>query len=182
MGFLDNFKEAMNRGKEAAANYRAREMGNQAQRPQGNPQANKPMTPGQAIRAAKAQQGQVPKVPAVLNPNEPFNFVAKTATPIEVTHGTTGRVVRFNVLSNGVAKLMDPNSYPGQNYKQIAIDTILETVKERLSDPAFLPDPTDLKSLMLLSHNLVPIATEALKGKGFQVMFKMLNVTPQADA
>ena len=156
MGFMDNFKEAMKRGAEAAENYRERELAKQEGT--GRPVAQHPEQPA--------------------DPAAPFNFVAKTEEPIIVTDPKTGAQVKFNVLSNGRAKLDDPSAYEGKDYKAAVKEIIIETVKTLLNDPSFLPDAKDVKTLMMLSNRAVGPVTGELKSKGITAAFKMLNVTP----
>ena len=154
MGFLDNLKEAMKAGAEAAENYRERELAKQEQ--------NNPVK-------------QHPEHPA--DPAAPFNFTAKTEEPVIVTDPKSGAQVKFNILSNGRAKLDDPSAYEGRDYKAVVRETVLGTVTATLNDPSFLPDAKDPKTLILLSNRLIPIVTGELKSKGITAAFKMLNVT-----
>lgn len=163
MGFLDSFKEAMNRGKEAADNYIERERAKQ--------QAAGTVTPSKTGAPAKTA------APEVNDPKAPFNFVVKDVDPITVK-AADGSDVNFRLLANGRAMLIDPAQYEGQDYKAITRKIIEDTVRDYLTNPANFPDPKDVKAIMLLSSRLVPILTDTLGQKGIKAMFKLASVTP----
>ena len=165
MGFLDDFKDAMERGKVAADNYIERERAKEAE-------MSLPTHPDN-------KAAQMTKHPD--DPSSPFAMTVKNEEPITVTDPATGKEVKFNILANGRAQLRDPHSYEGQDYKEIAKSAVLETVTSLLRNPVFLPNATDVKTLMMLSNKLVGPVTEALNTKGFNVAFKMLNVTPARE-
>ena len=153
MGFLDNFKAAMERGAKAANDYCERE---------------------------KAKQTQpVKKVqPKPADPSAPFKFVVRTDEAIEVTDCLTNDKVRFNILADGVAKLDMPSAFEGKDHKAILRQTVIETVTARLNDPIFFPNAKDLKTTLLVQNRLRTIVAEDLKLKGYSTAFKMFNITP----
>jgi len=163
MGFLDSFKEAMQRGAEAAENYRERELAEQTE--------EKGMPLAQARPASRVPE------PAHTDPGAPFDFTVKTEDPIIVKDPVTGNDFKFRLLSNGRAKMDNPSMYEGQDFKSIVKDTIMETVVVNLNNPEFLPDCSNVKALLMLSNRMIQPVTAELKSKGFTVAFKMLNVT-----
>ena len=165
MGFFDNFKEAMKRGQEAAENYRAREAAKT------QPQVRSGARP--AARAA------APSDPA--DPAAPFGFAIPDPGPIEVTDPATGKLVKFHLTVSGRAMLMNPASFTDVDKKALIHETVIETVKSRLNDPAFLPNACDTKSVIMLSHRLMPIAVEALANKGIKAGFRNFFVTRIPD-
>ena len=110
------------------------------------------------------------------DPRAPFDFSVKNEEPLTVTDAMDN-TVKFNLLGNGRAMLTDPSLYEGQDLKGIVKSTILETVQRCIEDKNILPDPHDIKTLMLISHRLITPVTDALTTKGFKVAFKMLNLT-----
>lgn len=115
------------------------------------------------------------------DPASPFALTAKTEQPIEVTDPVTGKIVKFNILANGRAKLRNPEQASGGDYKEAAVRTILETATSLLNNPSFLPDANNVKALLLLSNKMTGPVTEAMNTKGYDVFFKMFTVTPSRD-
>lgn len=155
MGFLDSFKEAMERGAEAAENYRERELAKQQE--------------------SAGVKTPVPATP--VDPRAPFDFVVKNEDDPFIITDDSGKEYKFRLLANGRAKLDDPSIYEGQDFKKITKDSIRDAVEEQIKQPGFI-NPADVKTIMLASNRLVPVVTAALKEKKITVMFKMLNVTP----
>jgi len=111
------------------------------------------------------------------DPASPFNITVKNEQPIEVKDPVSGDIVKFNILANGRAKLKNPDQGASGDYKTIAKDTVLETAISLLNNPSFLPDAHNVKALLLLSNKMIGPVTEAMNTKGFDVAFKMFNVT-----
>ncbi|SCW53238.1 hypothetical protein SAMN02910456_01685 [Ruminococcaceae bacterium YRB3002] len=169
MGFMDDLKDALARGKEAADNYRERELA--AEEGEGA------AAPDTLSSQPKSGSPLAQQTRTEADPNAPFGFVVKNEDPILVPDPVTGGEVKFNLLANGRAQMTDPSQYEGQDYKAVLQQTVLETVTAQLNDRNFMPNPNDLKTIMMASNRMVPIVTDALSQKGFKVMFKMLNVT-----
>lgn len=166
MGFLDNFKEAMKRGAEAAENYREREMAKAAQ--------------PSAVKPAPAAVNRTVNKP--FDPNEAFEFAYSRETPIVINDPLTGVEVKFNLLYKGIAKYNDPSSYNGQDPREILKSALLEMVRSNLSDPSFLPNANDPKTLLMMSNRFAPLAKDVLMQNGFSGAFKMFVVSKEVSA
>ena len=114
----------------------------------------------------------------VTDPSAPFKFAVKNESPIIVTDPITDEQIVFKLLADGRAKLDDPSDYEGKDYKKILRDTVIEIVTEKMNDPFFLPDPKDLKTLLLAQNRMRTTVTTELKAKGFTAVFRILNITP----
>ena len=115
------------------------------------------------------------------DPASPFNITVKNEEPIAVKDPVSGDIVKFNILANGRAKLRNPGQAAG-DYKAAAVQTVLETAVSLLNNPSFLPDAHSVKALLLISNKMIGPVTEAMNTKGFDVAFKMFNVTLAKDA
>ena len=116
------------------------------------------------------------------DPASPFNITVKNDQPVEVKDPVSGDIVKFNILANGRAKLRNPGQCTGGDYKAAAVQIILDTAVSLLNNPSFLPDAHNVKALILLSSKMTGPVTEAMNTKGYDVAFKMFNVTVARDA
>ncbi len=164
MGFLDNFKEAMKRGQEAAQNYREREMANQAQN---GARAGAPA--GAAAQGKHAPRQQAPLPEGMVNLGFSENIV--------ITDPASGQPVTLHLLVNGRAVPMDPGMFQGQDFAAIAKEAVLETVREKVNDPSYISNTKDVRTMMMASHHLQPIVLQALQGRGIKAGFKLLTLT-----
>ena len=169
MGFLDNFKEAMKRGQEAAQNYRERELANQAQA-----KGAQGVSAGASRQSAAAAGKHAPRQQAPL-PDGAFKI--GFTEYFDITDPASGAPVTMHLLVDGVAVPMDQGAFQGQDTHAIAKEAIIETVREKVNDPTFLPNTKDVRTMMMLSHRMQPIVVSALQGKGFKSMFKIVNLT-----
>ena len=155
MGFLDNFKQAMEAAKEAANNNIERQRAEKAaaeaaQRPQARPQPAR-------------TQSRLPE--GVVQAN------LMQMDPIPLGTNSNGQNVMVSISGVIRAKAMGASSLDS-NAQRVEIKNIVRETLTRELAPN-INSMGDLKFLMLTANRLNPVVIEAIKARGYEAAFTM---------
>ncbi|MBR6254007.1 MAG: hypothetical protein IKR22_01105 [Clostridiales bacterium] len=157
MGFLDNFKQAMEAAKEAANNNIERQRAEKA-----------------AAEAAQKPQTQARPQPARTQSRLPEDVVQANLMqmdPIPLGTNSNGQNVMVSISGVIRAKAMGVSSLDS-NAQRVEIKNIVRETLTRELAPN-INSMGDLKFLMLTANRLNPVVIEAIKARGYEAAFTM---------